>query len=564
MATNHRYVIGLDYGTNSVRCLIVRAADGVETTAHTVVYEHGEQGILLDQREPDLARQHPVDYLTGAVAAVRGALESARANDPEFTPEKVAGLGVDTTGSTPLPVDGKGRALAENPDFDRDLNAMAWLWKDHTSTSEARAITERAAAEHPEYLKKCGGVYSSEWFWAKIWHCATVSPRVTEAAASWVECADWIPAILTGTEANPVRGICAAGHKGMYHVSWGGFPSADFLSGLHPALGKIASGLRGAEVAAIDHAIGGLTPEWASKMGLPAGIVVATGAFDAHLGAVGSGIAPGTLVKILGTSTCDIMIAPLKPELPDVPGLCGIVPESVVPGAYGLEAGQSAVGDIFNWWVQVIQPGGGASHAALTAEAAKSRAGESGLLALDWNNGNRTVLVDQRLTGLLLGQTLQTRPAEVYRALIEATAFGARVIIERFEEFGIRVERVVACGGIAEKSPLVMQIYADITGRPMQTSRSAQTCALGAAIAASVVAGLHPDVPTAQRKMTGIKDVVYQPDPVAHAIYNRLFALYRCLHDSFGLGTSTENIASVMKKLLVLRDEVRRGSVSVG
>jgi L-ribulokinase len=559
MANAPDYTIGLDYGTNSVRCLIVRAHDGAEAGTHIAVYAHGDQGVILDARDPDLARQHPTDYLTGAEAAVRGALAAARSNDPEFAPQKVVALGVDTTGSTPLPVDVQGRPLAEQPEFAEDPNAMAWLWKDHTSTAEARAITERAAAEHPEYLRKCGGVYSSEWFWSKIWHGAQVAPRVTEAAATWIECADWIPAVLTGTEAQPARCVCAAGHKAMFHEAWGGYPAQDFLARLHPALGRLRAQLGHVQAMAIDQPVGRLTPAWAARLGLPAGIPVAAGAFDAHLGAVGSGIAPGTLVKILGTSTCDIMIAPLQPELPDIPGLCGIVPGSVVPRFYGLEAGQSAVGDIFNWWVQQIQPGGGASHEALSAEAAKLRPAETGLLALDWNNGNRTVLVDQRLTGLLLGQTLQSRPAEVYRALIEATAFGARIIMERFEEYGVRVERVVACGGIAEKSPLVMQIYADVTGRPMQLSRSAQTCALGAAIAAAVVAGRYPDIPAAQRAMTGIKSLVYQPNPEATAVYAKLFALYRCLHDSFGLGTPTENLAGVMKKLLTLRDEARCG-----
>jgi L-ribulokinase len=553
-----KYVAGLDYGTNSVRCLIVRAGDGAEAGTCISVYEHGDQGVILDPRDPDLARQRPLDYLTSVEAAMQGAIAAARANEPKFRPELICGLGVDTTGSTPLPADAKGWPLAEQPEFAQDPNAQAWLWKDHTATAEARAITERAAEQHPEYLKKCGGVYSSEWFWAKIWHCAKVAPRVMDAAATWIECADWIPAVLTGTEAQPARCICAAGHKAMYNELWGGYPARDFLARLDPALGRLRAQLGNVRAVAIDQPVGRLTPAWAARLGVPAGIPVAAGAFDAHLGAVGSGIEPGTLVKILGTSTCDIIIAPLRPELPDIPGLCGIVPGSVVPQFYGLEAGQSAVGDIFNWWVQQIQPGGGASHESLAAEAAKMLPGQTGLLALDWNNGNRTVLVDQRLTGLLLGQTLQTRPAEIYRALIEATAFGARVIMERFEEYGLEVKRVVACGGIAEKSPLVLQIYADVTGRPMQLSRSAQTCALGAAIAAAVVAGVYPGVPAAQKAMTGIKPLVYQPQPQATAVYARLFALYRCLHDSFGLGRPTENLAGVMKKLLVLRDEVRR------
>jgi L-ribulokinase len=559
MANAPQYVIGLDYGTNSVRCVVVRANDGAEAGSFVSVYEHGDQGILLDPREPDLARQQPLDYLSGAEQAVGGALAAARASDPEFAPERIVGLGVDTTGSTPLPVDEAGWPLAARPEFANDLNAMAWLWKDHTSTAEARAITERAAQEHPEYLRKCGGVYSSEWFWAKIWHCAKVAPNVVSSAATWIECADWVPAVLTGTPAQPIRCVCAAGHKAMYNDTWGGYPAQDFLAGLDPALGRLRGQLGPVQALAIDQPVGRLTGEWAQRLGLPAGIPVAVGAFDAHFGAVGSGIEPGTLVKILGTSTCDIIIAPLKPELPDIPGLCGIVPGSVVPGFYGLEAGQSAVGDIFNWWVQQIQPGGGASHEQLSDEAARLRPGETGLLALDWNNGNRTVLVDQRLTGLLLGQTLQTRPAEVYRVLIEATAFGARVIMERFEQYGVRVERVVACGGIAEKNPLVMQIYADVTGRPMQLSRSGQTCALGAAIAAAVVAGVYPDVPAAQKAMTGLKELVYHPQPQATAIYERLFALYRCLHDAFGLGRPTEDMAGVMKKLLALRDETRRG-----
>jgi L-ribulokinase len=292
---------------------------------------------------------------------------------------------------------------------------------------------------------------------------------------------------------------------------------------------------------------------------LRAGIAVATGAFDAHLGAVGSGVAPGTLVKIIGTSTCDITVVPLSENLVDVPGLCGIVPESVLPGFHGVEAGQSAVGDIFNWFVNYLQPGGRkvGTHEALTREAAKLRPGESGLLALDWNNGNRTILVDQRLTGLLLGQTLYTTPGEIYRALIEATAFGALAIINRFEEYGVKVVQVVNCGGIAEKNPLVMQIYADVTGRPMLMSRSAQTCALGAAIAGAVVAGVYPDYPSAQKRMTALKSKAYRPDSKAHEVYRQLYELYRQVHDAFGTRNSSGTLFGVMKNLIAIRDKVR-------
>jgi L-ribulokinase len=296
------------------------------------------------------------------------------------------------------------------------------------------------------------------------------------------------------------------------------------------------------------------------RTGLPAGIPVAVGAFDAHLGAVGSGIAAGTMVKIIGTSTCDMMVVPVGQSLADVPGLCGIVNGSILPGYYGLEAGQSAVGDIFNWFVNYIQPGGkkAGSHEELTKAATKLQPGESGLLALDWNNGNRTVLVDQRLTGLLLGQTLYTTPAEIYRALIEATAFGALTIINRFEEYGVKVEQIINCGGIAEKNPVVMQIYADVTGRPMKVSRSAQTCALGAAIAGAVVSGAYPNCEAAQRAMTCLKPRVFKPNPAAHAVYRELYALYKKLHDAFGTKEWNGNLFDVMKHLLEVRARVRR------
>jgi L-ribulokinase len=304
----------------------------------------------------------------------------------------------------------------------------------------------------------------------------------------------------------------------------------------------------------IDRAVGGLTADWAKRTGLPAGILVAVGAFDAHLGGVGCGIAPGTLVKIIGTSTCDIAIAPVGEELADIPGLCGIVNGSVLPGYYGLEAGQSAVGDIFNWFVNYLHAG---SHEDLTKAAARLKPGESGLLALDWNNGNRTILVDQRLTGLLLGQTLYTTLAEIYRALIESTAFGALTIINRFEEYGVKVEQIVNCGGIVEKNPVAMQIYADVTGRPMKISRSAQTCALGAAIAGAVVAGAYPNYAAAQKSMTGVKKRVFTPNPRAHAVYKELYALYRKLHDAFGTMEWNGNLYDVMKRLLEVRGKAR-------
>ncbi len=573
-----QYTIGLDYGTNSVRALVVNVANGAEVAAAVWTYSHGTQGVILS-RDPNLARQHPADYLSGAAITIKQALATAKKAVKGFKASQVIGIGVDTTGSTPLPVDANGQPLAFQKKFAGNPAAMAWLWKDHTGVNEAAAITTLAKKLRPQYLAKCGGTYSSEWFWSKILKCLRVAPEVFNAAYSWVELADYVPAALTGTE-HPeqfIAGVCAAGHKAMWNARWGGYPDAQFLAQLHPKLGKLRSRLT-PRVHSIDRAVGGLTRAWARKTGLAEGIPVAVGAFDAHLGAVGSGVAPGTLVKIIGTSTCDIAVSPNRRKLADVPGLCGIVDGSVLPGYFGLEAGQSAVGDIFNWFVNYIQPGApttvsasskasstsragarrSATHEELTEAAAKLQPGESGLLALDWNNGNRTILVDQRLTGALIGQTLYTTPAEIYRALIEATAYGALTIINRFEEYGVKISSVVNCGGIAEKNPVVMQIYADVTGRPMKLSRSAQTCALGSAIAAAVVAGAHQDYATAIKRMTGLKPKVFKPNPKAHAVYRELYALYRQLHDAFGTKQGSGNLHGVMKRLIEIRSKARK------
>ena len=557
-----KYTIGLDYGTNSVRALLVNVADGRDVATAVWDYAHGEQGVILSS-DPNLARQHPADYIEGTEIVIRRTLAMARREVRGFTVEDVIGIGVDTTGSTPLPVDADGQPLALHREFTKNPAAMAWLWKDHTAVEEAAEITQLARKLRPQYLAKCGGIYSSEWFFSKILHCLRSSPKVFDAAHSWVELADWIPAMLTGTEGKIQAGICAAGHKGMYSESWGGYPDADFLARLHPKMGKLRGRLP-SRARTSDEAAGKLTRAWAKRTGLPAGIPVAIGALDAHFGAVGCGIKPGTLVKAIGTSTCDMMIVPMDRKLADIPGLCGIVPGSILPGYYGLEAGQSAVGDIFNWFVNYLQPGGAkaGSHESLSKSAARLKAGESGLLALDWNNGNRTVLVDQRLTGLLLGQTLYSTPAEIYRALIEATAFGALTIIRRFEEYGVAVKEIVNCGGIAEKNPLVMQIYADVTGRPMKISRSAQTCALGAAIAGAVVVGKktggHENFAPAQRAMTGLKPQVFKPNPKEHAVYRELYEIYRELHDAFGTEAWRGNLHGVMKRLLVIRARARR------
>jgi len=538
------YAIGLDYGTNSVRCLIVDTLNGRQLGTCVFDYPTGQAGIILDPADHNVARQNPADYIKGLGVSIPEAIADAKRNYKDFDPSDIIGIGVDTTGSTPLPVDKDGTPLAMLDDFKDDPNAQAWLWKDHTSHAEAAEITELAKKEHPEYLAKCGGTYSSEWFFSKILHCLRTDPKVFAAAYTWVEYCDYIPAVLTGNTKpeNIKHGRCVAGHKAMFNKQWGGLPDKEFLSKLDPKLGELRDRLYD-ETYTVDTPAGKLTDEWAERLGLKAGIPVAVG-----------------VVKIIGTSTCDVMVADSSEDLADIPGLCGIVDGSVLPGFYGIEAGQSAVGDIFNWFVNYIQPGGisAGSHEALTEKAAQLNPGQSGLLALDWNNGNRTILVDQRLTGLLLGQTLHTRPEEIYRALIEATAFGALTIINRLEECGIHIAEVINCGGIAEKNPLLMQIYADITGRQMKVSRSAQTCALGSAICATVAAGAgkggFDDFASAQKAMTGVKDVVYTPIRENQKIYQQLYKLYKQLHDGFGIAGNNISMANVMKELLEIKE----------
>ena len=557
------YTIGIDYGTSSVRAVVVDCADGGVLGTRVFDYPSGEQGVLLDPRDPHLARQHPGDYIEGLRASVTGALAEA-ARTPAFSPAQVIGIGVDTTGSTPLPIDAQARALALDPAWRENLAAQAWLWKDHTAAEEAARITALARAHAPEYLAPIGGTYSSEWWWSKIWHCLAAAPDVFDAAVSWVELADYVPAVLAGVD-DPkkiVRCVCAAGHKAMYSETWGGLPAKEFLARLDPRLAELRDRL-------YDRAhppgtpAGILSELWAGALGLPAGTPIAMGGFDAHYGAVGAGIRAGTLVKIIGTSTCDCAIAPAGDRVANVPGICGTVPGSIMPGYAGIEAGQSAVGDILKWWVEGVCEGDAALHETLSAEAAAYRPGESGLVALDWNNGNRTILVDTRLTGLILGQTLHTTRAEIYRALIEATAYGARAIIERMREHGVPVERVVCCGGIAEKNSLFMQIYADVLGQPMLIAGSPQTPALGAAISAAVTAGAaaggHDDWTEAQEAMTTLRDRRFEPDPDARAVYDELYGIYRELHDTFGgVPGTTAPLGTLMKRLLAIKERCTR------
>ena len=554
------YTIGIDYGTNSVRAIVVDTADGRVVGTSVCNYPSGDAGVLLHPKDPHLARQNPADYIDGLRASVTGALAAARQTSG-FSADRVIGIGVDTTGSTPLPIDAQGKPLALDPKWSGNLAAHAWLWKDHTSTGEAARITETAAEHAPEYLAPIGGTYSSEWWWSKIWHCRNVAPDVFDAAYSWVELADFIPAVLAGvTRAEDiVRCVCAAGHKAMYSDTWDGLPSKAFLARLDPKLADLRDRLF-SKAYAPGRPAGKLSNEWGSTLGLTPGIVIAMGGFDAHYGAVGSGVTTGTLVKIIGTSTCDCAIAPTSNRIEDIPGICGIVNGSIMPDFFGIEAGQSAVGDILKWWVEGVCGGDESLHVSLSREAATLAPGESGLLALDWNNGNRTILVDTRLTGLILGQTLHTTRAEIYRALIEATAFGARAIIERIREYGVPIERVVCCGGIAEKNDLFMQIYADVIGQPMLIAGSPQTPALGSAVAAAVTAGAaaggYDSWTEAQARMTSLKEKRFAPQPAAHQVYSELYAIYRQLHDAFGgVPDARGNLGAVMKRLLAIKEQ---------
>ena len=570
--SDKRFALGIDYGTNSVRALIADVASGEEVGTCVFNYPSGKDGIILDDSDANFARQNPRDYVEGLESSVKGAISEA-SGVPGFSADKIVGIGVDTTGSTPIPVDVAGVPLAFSAEFADNPNAYAWLWKDHTSHREAELITQKAREWCTDYIKYSGGIYSSEWFFAKILHLASVDPAVYNAAASFVEHCDWMPALLCG-DTNPktiLRGRCAAGHKVMWSAEWGGLPPQEFLSSVSPKFDGLSAKLF-TDSYTSDTKVGGLCAEWAGKLGLREGTAVAVGAFDAHIGAVGAGIRPGALVKIMGTSSCDMMVAP---ELhAQIKGICGQVDGSIVPGMIGLEAGQSAVGDIFAWYRDQVRWGvdnlvppaapAASDHAkaialqTLTDRASKLKPGQSGLLALDWLNGNRTVLVDPNLTGLIVGLTLGTKPEEIFMALVEATAFGGRVIMERIQEYGVRVAEVITCGGLAEKNPFLMQIYADVTGRPMKVSRSAQTCALGSAMFGAVVGGAFQNVEQAQQAMSGLKDVTYTPNPASTKTYDRLFTLYRALHDAFGTRASTSDISGVMKELL----DIKRSAVN--
>ena len=544
-----RYVIGVDFGTDSVRALLVRADNGEELGQSVCHYPRWAKGLYCDP-SANRFRQHPLDYVEGLEHSIRGALAEA----PTGAAAHVVGIAIDTTGSTPVAVDRYGQPLALLPAFREDPDAMFVLWKDHTAIREAAEINALAARWETDYTQYEGGIYSSEWFWAKLWHILRCNRAVREAAFSWVEHCDWIPFLLTGGSdvRQMKRSRCAAGHKALWHERFGGLPPNDFFKALDPLLDGLTERLY-RETHTSDVPAGRLSAEWAEKLGLSTEVVVAVGAFDAHIGAVGGQIEPYYLSKVIGTSTCDILIAP-PGEGPEklVRGICGQVDGSVVPGMLGLEAGQSAFGDVYAWfrnllswtldevvgkipWLEagqkenLIEEAYGRILPALSAAAEQIPPGESGILALDWLNGRRSPDANQALQGALFGLRLGSDAPRIFRALVEATCFGSRAIVERFREEGVPIKGVIALGGIARKSPFVLQTMADVLGLPIRVARSEQTCALGAAMFAATAAGLYPDVQAAARAMGSGFDQTYYPDPAREAVYERLYRQYLTL-----------------------------------
>jgi L-ribulokinase len=538
-----KYVIGLDFGTDSVRAIIVNAGTGEEEAGSVSYYPRWADGKYC-RSDHNQFRQHPLDYLESMEEAIKGALK----NHKRDIAGEVIAIGVDTTGSTPCPVDKEGIPLAMREEFKDNPNAMFILWKDHTAVREAEEINKLAKTwDGEDFTKYEGGVYSSEWFWAKILHILREDNKVKEAAFSWVEHCDWITATLSG-ETDPLiikRSRCAAGHKAMWHQDWGGLPDEEFLVRLDPLLKGIKNRLY-TETYTSDQKAGDLSPEWAEKLGLNEGIAITVGAFDAHMGAVGGEIREKTLVKIMGTSTCDVIIAPydvIGDKL--IEGICGQVDGSVVPGTIGLEAGQSAFGDVYAWFKNllswpldsiltsrkeinssVVEEIKDQILIKLTEEAEKLTIEETGLLALDWLNGRRTPFADQTLKGVIIGLTLGTTAAKIFRSLVEATAFGARAINEQFIKEGVEIDQLIAIGGISQKNDFVMQITADVLNKPIKVATSEQTCALGAAMFGAVAAGLYSNIQEAQNKMGSGFSRTYKPDQEQAKRYDQLYQQY--------------------------------------
>lgn len=545
-----KHTIGLDYGTDSVRSLIVNTQTGEEVATAVFYYPRWKEGKYCDPIE-NRFRQHPKDYLEGLEYTINKALEDVSIE----VRNSIVAISVDTTGSTPVAVNREGVPLALTSGFEENPNAMFVLWKDHMAIREAEEINTLARTwGGQDFTRYEGGIYSSEWFWSKVLHVLREDRSVRDAAFSWVEHCDWIPALLTG-DTDPTglkRSRCAAGHKAMWHDQFDGLPSEDFLVKLDPLLAGMKERLF-KETHTCEVKAGYLSPEWAGKFGLSTDVVIGAGAFDAHLGAVGGEVKPYYLSKVMGTSTCDMLIVP-KEEIGNnlVGGICGQVDGSIVPEMVGLEAGQSAFGDIYAWfskmlmwpvetiiakmdWIdhedadRIRKETADKMIIELSEAASKIPLEESSVLALDWMNGRRTPDANQELKGAIAGLTLGSDPPRIFRALVEATAFGSRMINDRFIAEGLRIDGIIALGGVAKKSSFVMQIVADVLNVPIKVARSEQACALGSAMAASVVAGVHPDIPAAQKAMGRGFEIEYQPDKERSAIYDKLYQKYKRL-----------------------------------
>jgi L-ribulokinase len=556
---NDQFVIGLDYGTDSCRAVVIHASTGRELASAVSCYPRWAEGRYCNEKA-NRYRQHPLDYIDALESALKKALSAC----PEGTAEKVVGLAFDTTGSTPVLTDKEGVPLALLPEFAQNPNAMFILWKDHTAVKEAAEINELASRWDIDYTAYEGGIYSSEWVWAKMAHALREDESIRQAAYAWIEHCDWMPALLTGnTKPEKVyRSRCAAGHKAMWLEAWGGLPSQAFLTAFEPLLAGFRDHLF-EKTYTSDVSAGYLTDEWALRLGLTGKVAVAVGAFDCHMGAVGAAIAPHTFVRVIGTSTCDIMVTSYS-EIGDkrIPGICGQVDGSVIPGMVGLEAGQSGFGDIYAWFKRtllwpaetilsqsafvdketkekLIKEMSDAIIPLLSQEAAKVPVTESAILAVDWMNGRRTPDANQQVKGTISGLNLGSSAPLIFRALVEATAYGSKAIVDRFLSNRIKIDRVIGIGGISLKSPFVMQVMADVLGMPIQVAGTEQACAFGASMFAAVAAGIYNKVEDAQAMMGQGFACEYKPNPVNGEAYRLLYEKYR------RLGTFTEQELSM-------------------
>lgn len=552
---NDKFVIGLDYGTDSCRAVVVNAMTGEEVASAVKCFPRWTKGMYCDEKI-NRYRQHPLDYIETLEYTVKESLAAC----PEGTAGKVVGIAFDTTGSTPVLTDKEGTPLALLPEFAENPNAMFVLWKDHTAVKEASEINKLAGRWDIDYTAYEGGIYSSEWVWAKMAHVLREDESIRKTAYSWIEHCDWMPALITGkTKPEEVyRSRCAAGHKAMWLEKWDGLPSEEFLTAFEPTL----AGFRGhlfEKTYTSDTQVGYLTDEWALRLGLTNNVAVAVGAFDCHMGAVGAEITPHTFVRVIGTSTCDIMVASYD-EIGDklIPGICGQVDGSVIPGMIGLEAGQSGFGDIYAWFKRVlswpienilsqstlidndtkeklIKETADKIIPLLSEEAAKVPVSESTILAVDWMNGRRTPDASQLVKGTISGLNLGSSAPLIFRALVEATAYGSKAIVDRFLFDGIKIDSVIGIGGISLKSPFVMQTLADVLGMPIKVAKSEQACAFGASMFAAVAAGIYNKVEDAQQKMGQGFAKEYHPNHENHEAYRILYEKYR------KLGTFTEH-----------------------